>query len=137
MEREVFNGSTIDECIEKACNKYNVLKEDIKYEVIEVKNGIFKKKASIAVEIVDKSENKESENKKDGTIQILDGKIVVKDPVEGGKSATIVVPKNIGVKVNDKDVKDSSEVCSSSNIEVVFSGNRKTGKKNKYKHFTR
>ncbi|KHD38368.1 hypothetical protein NL50_02350 [Clostridium acetobutylicum] len=120
MEREVFNGSTIDECIEKACNKYNVLKEDIKYEVIEVKNGIFKKKASIAVEIVDKSENKESEDKKDGTIQILDGKIVVKDPAEGGKSATIVVPKNIGVKVNDKDVKDSSEVCSSSNIEVVF-----------------
>lgn len=118
MDKEIISGTTVEECLEKACSKYNLSKNNIKYEVIEVKNGLFKKRASIEVEIVDNSN--EENNKKDGNVEILNGKINVKDPEEGGECAKIVVPSNIGVQINGKEVKGTGEIYNSSDIEIYF-----------------
>lgn len=42
MKKEIFNGSTVDDCIMQACRKYNLTKDDIKYEVIEEKREYLK-----------------------------------------------------------------------------------------------
>ncbi|PJI09810.1 MULTISPECIES: flagellar assembly protein A [Clostridium] len=122
MKNEIFNGSTVDDCIVQACKKYNLTKADIKYEVIEEKRGIFKKKASIKVQIIDKNnKNKELQHENsNGTIQVLNSKIIVKDPKEGGNNAVIVVPKNINVKIDGKEVTGENEVSSSNIIEIYF-----------------
>lgn len=133
MKKEIFNGSTVDDCIMQACRKYNLTKDDIKYEVIEEKKGIFKRRASIEVQVI----NKDNENKglqhenhdSNGTVQILNSKIIVKNSEKNGNNAVIVVPKNIDAKIDGKEVTGENEVSSSNIIEIYFHENEKPERK--------
>lgn len=116
MKREIFNGSTVEECINKACEELNIQKSDIKYQILMEKNGIFVKKAQIAVEF-------EDENYKDsidGTVQIVAGKFVVTDPKGNGKFAKIIIPENIFVIIDGVQAFGKKEINSSMTIKFKF-----------------
>ncbi|WP_242851263.1 Jag N-terminal domain-containing protein [Clostridium sp. DMHC 10] len=116
MKREIFHGSTVEECINKACSELNIRKSDIKYEILEEKNSFFKKKARIAVEFEDKS----NEKSVDGTVCVIDGKIIVTDPKEKGSFAKIIIPQNIFVTIDGVQAFGKKEINSSMNIKVKF-----------------
>ncbi|MFL0251810.1 flagellar assembly protein A [Clostridium neuense] len=116
MNREIFNGSTVEECINKACNELNISKSDIKYEILEERNGIFKKKAQIAVEV----EEEKDEKSVDGTACIINGKLIVTNPKENGDFAKIVIPQNIFVIIDGVQVFGKKEVNNSMNIKFKF-----------------
>lgn len=116
MEREIFNGSTVEECINKACEKLNIERNNIKYEVLMEKSGIFIKKAQIAVEVEDKN----YKDGVDGTACVANGKIIVTDPKGNGSLAKIVIPENIFVIINGAQVFGKKEINSSMNIKIKF-----------------
>ena len=55
-----------------------------------------------------------------GTIEIQNGKIIIKNPKEGGKPAVISTMNNITVIVNGEKVNIRTPVYEESNIEIVF-----------------
>ena len=44
-----FTAKTLDEAINLAASSLNIAKEDLKYEVVEEKRGLFKKTATISI----------------------------------------------------------------------------------------
>lgn len=54
-----------------------------------------------------------------GTIQILRGKPIIKDPKEGGKGAIIYAHPNVILKVNGKEVKESIIVSQDDKVEII------------------
>jgi hypothetical protein len=54
-----------------------------------------------------------------GTIQILRGKPVIKNPKEGGKGAIIYAHPNVILKVNEKEIKESIIVSQDDKVELI------------------
>jgi uncharacterized protein (DUF342 family) len=134
--KKLYEESSLEKCIEKACNEFGVCKEQVKYKVLEEKKHFFRKKVIAEIEILsDKKDEKnddvqEHENEleneleideKDGTVKIVDGKIIVKNPKEEGSPATIVVGMDTKVLIDGNEVKGKKEVFTENNIEVLFS----------------
>lgn len=126
MESEIFTGSTVEECIEKACSKLHTSKDKLRYEVLKEKHGLFKKTAEISVKL-ENTEEKDLGKADDklkqvlnGTVCIKDGKIIVKDSKESGKPAKVSIPSNIDVVIDGKHVSGTQEVYASNIIEVYF-----------------
>lgn len=107
MEKE-YSGSSLKECIKKACLDLNVSEDELKYKVIENKRVLFIKKVSILVQIdktqYNKTEDKELEKsyqtKEDGTVKIEDGKVIVKNPGHGGNPAVLIPSNNVTLIVD-------------------------------------
>jgi len=116
MKREIFSGSTVEECINMACEKLNITRDDIKYEVLMEKSGIFIKKAQIAVEVEDKI----YKDSVDGTVCVVNGKLIVTDPKGNGNFAKILIPENIFVVVDGVQAFGKKEINSSMNIKIQF-----------------
>ena len=45
--KNIFKDSSLEKCIGEACKVYQIEEKDLKYEILEEKNGIFKKKVVI------------------------------------------------------------------------------------------
>lgn len=118
MSNQVFTGKTLEECLELASSQLNVSKENIKYKIIEEKKGFFKKRISISVQF-----EKEVKENKNGSIRVEKGKIIVKNPKEGGRPADISSHNEIRIIVDNTEVKDKKEVYEDSSIEVFFHEN--------------
>lgn len=133
--KKVYSESTVEKCLQAASEELNISVDDLKYTVLEEKKSFFKKKATIEVEIFDeniveeedgKSENIKNEqqhlqlNENDGTIEVMDGNIVISNPEEGGKPATILVGNDVKVIVDGLEVKGKKEIFKENNVEVVF-----------------
>lgn len=133
--KKVYSESTVEKCLQAASEELNISVDDLKYTVLEEKKSFFKKKATIEVEIFDeniveeedgKSENIKNEqqhlqlNENDGTIEVMDGNIVISNPEEGGKPATILVGNDVKVIVDGLEVKGKKEIFKQNNVEVVF-----------------
>lgn len=116
MKREIFNGSTVEECVNKACKELNIKQGDIKYQVLMEKSGIFIKKAQIEVEV----EEENHKNGIDGTVCVADGKFIITDPKGNGSFAKIIIPENIFVIIDGAQVFGKKEVNSSMNIKYQF-----------------
>lgn len=114
MKKEIFNGSTVEECINKACHELSIKRSDIKYEVLIEKKGVFIKKAQIAVEI------QNNKGDIDGTASVVDGKLIVTDPKENGNFAKIVIPENIFVVIDGVEVFGRKEINKSMDIKFKF-----------------
>ncbi|MBZ9636045.1 flagellar assembly protein A [Clostridium sp. FP1] len=133
---EKFRGSNVQECLSLASSSLGVPVEKLKYSILEEKNGFFKKHAIISIDSIEglNDENIKDEDfsekevlKKDtqkpeinGTIEIQGGRIIVKDPCEGGKPAVICFGNNITVIINGEKINKPALVTSESKIEFVF-----------------
>lgn len=122
----IFSGTSLDECLEKASQELNIPKENLKYEVLEERKVLFKKFVKISVEV---NADIESDNEKaippliapnDGTVKVFDGVITIKDPKEGGRPATLAATKNVKLLINGAEVKTKTEVYENSSIEVIL-----------------
>lgn len=121
MNKKIFTAKTLDECLDMAASQLKIKKEELKYEIIECKKGFFNKKISISVE-TEKSVKEMKENK-NGTIKVDGGKIIVKNPKEGGVPAFIKPSKLVGILVNNNEIKSRIEVFEDTTIEVIFQKN--------------
>ena len=63
----------------------------------------------------------ENYNELDGTIEIKQGKFIIKDPCEGGKPAVISEGEKVTLTVNGEKVSPNKAVYLQDNIEVYFS----------------
>lgn len=127
--KKVYSQSTIEKCLEAASQDLSIPVKQLKYEILEEKRFLFKKKVTIEVDIPEEDiefENMEYKqddpqvNEKDGSIKIVDGQIIVKNPKEGGNPAVIIVGNELKVIVDGNEVKGKEEVFEESKIEVKF-----------------
>lgn len=129
--KKLYEESSLEKCIEKACDEFGVSKEQVKYKVLEEKKHFFIKKVIVEIEILNNKKDEKGENaqehekgleigENDGTIKILDGKIIVKNPKEEGSPAVLVVGSDIKVLIDDSEVKGKKEVFKENNIEIFF-----------------
>ncbi|MDP4145969.1 MAG: FapA family protein [Bacillota bacterium] len=116
MDKLIYKGSTIEECIEKASKDLNISADELEYDIIEEKKSIFRKNVEISV----KQEKKVEKSEKDGSVQIKDGQIIVKDPVDGGKPSSINSLRGVKLLVDGKEVNSRIDVYSSSQIQVIL-----------------
>lgn len=133
--KKIYCESTVEKCLQAASEELNISVDNLKYTVLEEKKSFFKKKATIEVELFDenigqeedeKTENTKNEqqylqlNKSDGSIEVIDGNIIVSNPEEGGRPATILVGNDVKVIIDGLEVKGKKEIFKENNIEVLF-----------------
>ncbi|WP_243108585.1 DUF342 domain-containing protein [Clostridium rectalis] len=148
--KAIFKGTSIDKCIDDACELFNIEKHDLKYNILEEKKILFKKKFVLEVTIPDnEKENKKNEvtseckkideevkneeedtvkyieesvklNEKQGTVKVKDGKIIVKNPQEDGDFAKIIVDKSIMLTLNGENVNGQVQVTENDKLKVDF-----------------
>ncbi|ADK14006.1 DUF342 domain-containing protein [Clostridium ljungdahlii] len=127
--KELFHGTSLEECLESASCKLNMPKDKLQYKIVKKSKLLFRKKVIIEVSFGEEDQSNvnsvtEKEivktNEKDGTIKLENGKIIVKDPIEDGKPAVIHRGHNISIFVDGAEVKDKCEVFSKNKIEIVF-----------------
>ncbi|MBU3190726.1 FapA family protein [Clostridium bowmanii] len=143
---EKFKGVNVDECLQSASFSLGVPIEKFKYSILEEKNGFFKKHAVISVDTIE-GDLEEDNNKQDGlaqdyakvnelkedvlkkdtqreeingTIEIQKGRIIIKNPKEGGKPAVISTNSDITVIIDGENVRGGAALYEESNIETVF-----------------
>ncbi|KGN03446.1 hypothetical protein Z969_00295 [Clostridium novyi A str. 4570] len=132
--QNIFTARTLEECLQLASQKLNLEKQEIDYEILEERQGLFIKKVTISVKPLknnkkNNEENIEIENKQenseniDGTVMIKKGKIVVKNPIKKGKAASIIPNNNVTVLVDGVEVINKKEVYEDNVIEVLFEEN--------------
>lgn len=118
--KKIFRGNSLNDCLEKAFNELNIEKDKLNYKVLENKNYFIRRKVVIEVEVENKNDD---EKPKNGTLKIIDGKIIVEDPEEGGLPATIIKCKDITLIVNGNEIEREVEVFKNSKIEISFPEN--------------
>lgn len=135
-----FEGVTVQECLKSASISLGMPLEKIKYSIIEEKKGLFKKHAIISIDNVDSIGNVDSiegligeviyntealgvlthEKEIHGTIEIQQGKIIIKNPKESGKPAMISPSNNITVTVNGEKINSRTTLYEDSNVMVTI-----------------
>lgn len=143
-----FQGANVQECLSLASFSLGVPIEKLKYSILEEKTGFFKKHAVISIDAIEGSKGEENNEENplekntyegvaikeepleeiNGTIEIKQGKIIIKNPKEGGKPAIISTSVCITAIVNGEKVGNSTPVYEDSNIEIVF--NEEEAKRN-------
>jgi uncharacterized protein len=119
MEERIFKGSTVEECLELASEELSISRENITYTVVEEKKSFFKRNASIIVRI-------EAEKKTEvgnGTVRIENGSVIVTNPKEGGRPATLVPTNNVKLLIDGEEVRSRHEIFEESVIEFHFHEN--------------
>ena len=118
-EIKKFQGVNVQECLQSASISLGVPVEELKYSILEEKRGLFRKHAVISID------NIEGLNYEDmfGTVEIKDGRIIIKNPKEGGKPALISAVNNIEVTVNGEEVNLPTVVYEESIIGIVLKEN--------------
>jgi uncharacterized protein (DUF342 family) len=126
-----FEGSNVQECLHNASVSLGVPAEKLAYSILEEKKGLFRKHAVISIDAIKglNSQDTHVENSigknailedVNGTVEIKDGRIIIKNPKEGGRPAIISTMNNITVTVNGEKVSLRTMVYEESKIEVVF-----------------
>ncbi len=126
-----FEGVNVQECLQNASVSLGVPVERIKYSILEEKRGLFKKHAVISIDAIEGLKDQDTCKEKvlekhtplediNGTIGIEDGKILIKNPKQGGKPAVISTKNNVTVTVDGEKVNTRTNVYEESNIEVIF-----------------
>ncbi|MCB2340729.1 flagellar assembly protein A [Clostridium estertheticum] len=135
-ELQKFQGASVKECLKNASLSLGVSKELIRYSILEEKRGLFKKHVIISIDSIDGPQDEgslkldfaqkddiktDAHNEKDGTIEIKNGIIIVKNPCDGGKPAVISnTNANITLTVNGEKVTHRANVKKEDVIEVFL-----------------
>lgn len=127
MVDKIYKGSSLEECIERASNDLGLETNQINYEILEEKKGIFKRSVTISVKTEEKGEEDSVKEEKvhinneiNGTAKIENGKIIVKDPSKEGKPAILIPSHKTKLIVDGVDIKSKAEVTSSNVIQIIF-----------------
>ncbi|MEY7998829.1 DUF342 domain-containing protein [Clostridium sp. Mt-5] len=130
--KKIFQGISLEDCLKSASYELHKPKDKLKYKILKQKKSFFKKKTIIEVfwddgeknlaPAVDKDNNLKI-NENNGTAKVLNGKIIVKDPVVEGKPAVIYKSNNISIFVDGVEVENKCEVFDRSDIKVIFTEN--------------
>jgi uncharacterized protein (DUF342 family) len=115
MESLRFEGNTLEQCIKNASDTLHIPAENINYTVLEEKKGLFRKKTVILVQL-----DVVCDDKNGGSAAVVDGKLIVKNPKEGGKPATVIPGHNIKLIIDGEEIRSQHEILEESNIEIVF-----------------
>lgn len=143
--KKLYTESSLEKCIKDASEELGISMENLKYEIVEEKKSFFRKRITIlvqtednieeqeekkedvledidkALEISEENENSISTNENDGTVSIINGKIEVTNPRDGGEPAYIMVKdSNINVIVDGETVKGKKAVFQESNIQIIL-----------------
>lgn len=122
-----FQGVNLSECLQSASISLGIPIEELKYSVLEEKKGFFKKHAVISIDAIDAIEAIEGLKQEEihseeinGTIEILLGEIIIKNPKQGGKPALISTENSLAITVDGEKVNLRTPVYEQSNLEVLF-----------------
>jgi uncharacterized protein (DUF342 family) len=115
MGVRTYKGSSLEECLNTACSDMYISLENIKYKVIEEKKSIFKKVITISVE-----EPINPAEDINGKVSVQDGKVLVKNPLEGGKPASIRAGQGVYLVVNGEAVENTIQVYEKDEISYLF-----------------
>ncbi len=129
-----FQGSNVQQCLSLASFSLGVAVENLKYTILEEKNGFFKKHVKISIDEIEilnddvhgnslMGEGPQkviSEDGTNGTIEVRQGNIIIKNPKQGGKPATISNNRDITVIINGENARARTPVFEDSNVEIVF-----------------
>lgn len=127
--KELFHGVSLEECLESASHKLNIPKDKLRYSIVKKNKVFFRKRITIEVSFGGKDQNNINSvmenntvktDERDGTVKLENGKIIVRDPMEGGKPAVIYKGDNTSIFVDGVEVKNQCDVFSKSKIEIVF-----------------
>lgn len=123
MMEKTYSSSTLEKCLLQASKELNTPINDLNYDIIEEKRGLFKKR--VVINVLLKSENDKIDKidiieKKDGVIGIKNGEVYVLNPENGGQPAKINPCKNLIIKVNGEEIEEEKEVFSETNIEFTI-----------------
>lgn len=116
MESYIYEASTIEECIQLACEDLNLSSQEINYEIID-KKSFFKKKSRIKVFLAEKKDIEVNNFPKNGIVLVKDGMIKVTNPQDGGKKAQLIPGKNIQLYVDGEEMVSPVYVDESNKIE--------------------
>ena len=116
MAKRTFKGSSLEECLNNASSEMNISLDNLKYKIIEEKKGIFKKAITISVE-------EELSEDCNGKISVQEGKIIIKDPAEGGKPATIRAGQGVYLVLNGTPLEGTTQVFEKDEISYIFEEN--------------
>lgn len=135
-----FEGANVEECLKSASVSLDVPIEKIKFLILEQKKSLFKKHAVISIDGIeglngkftlkenilkmDKLERvdlkEDNYNELNGTIEIKQGKFIIRNPKGGGKPAVISNMNNVTLTVNGEKVTKCTKVHEESTIEVII-----------------
>ena len=125
VEYPKFQGVNVQKCLQSASVSLGVPAERLKYTILEEERGIFKKYAIISIDEVEGLNDKNILEKNtdyeiNGTIEIVNGSIIIKNPKGDGKPALISAENNITLTVNGEKIISRTIVYEESTIEVIF-----------------
>lgn len=128
--KKVFQDTSLENCLQLARYELNIPEDKLEYKVLENKRSFFRRKVVIEViygeekvEEISKEEEEDKLNEDQGTVKVIEGKIIVKDPIDGEKPAVIVKGEHMSIFVDGVEIKEECEVLNSSNIEVILEEN--------------
>lgn len=121
---KVFKGVNVIECLQNASASLGIPVEKLKYSILEEKKGFFKKHAMISIDAAeDLIKEKIHSSEINGTIEIVCGEIIIKNPKQGGKPALISIANNLSITVDGEKVNLRKPVYAQSNLEVLLEEN--------------
>lgn len=127
--KKVFQDTSLENCLQLARYELNIPEDRLDYKVLENKRGFFRKKVVIEVTYGGEKEEEVSKeegdklNKNQGTVKVIEGRIIVKDPIDGEKPAVIVKGNHMSIFVDGVEVKRECQVLKKNKIEVVLEEN--------------
>lgn len=150
--KKTYSYATVDKCIVEACRDLRLSPEEINYEIVENKQGIFIKKATIIVEIdeetkkpekdktyetkvastvnnIDDTDNVEEDHEEEkidenkGTVSVVNGKLIVKNPRDNGNPAQVYGNKNVKLLLDGQQINGKTAIFQSNHLEVIFEEN--------------
>ncbi|MHC6179268.1 DUF342 domain-containing protein [Clostridium sp. JNZ X4-2] len=130
--KKIFQGISLEDCLKSASYELNKPEDKLKYRILKKQKSFFKKKTVIEVfwedggknpaPVPDKDNNLKI-NENNGTVKVLKGSIIVKDPAAGGKPAVIYKSNNMSIFIDGVEVQNKCEVFAGSDIRTVFAEN--------------
>lgn len=124
--KKVFQDTSLENCLQLARYELNIPEDKLNYKVLQNKRGFFKKKVVIEVTYGEEKGEESSEdkvNKGQGTVKVVEGRIVVKDPIEGEEPAIIVKGDHMSIFVDGVEIRGEYKVFEKNNIEVILEEN--------------
>ncbi len=126
MGAKIYKSSSLEKCIELASLELEIPLNEVQYSIIEDKKSLFKRVVSISVDFDENSETTNGDEvleEGQGSIQVENGKIIIKDPIEGGEPAIIIPNKSIRIMVDGLEITAKKQVFQHNIIELIFDEN--------------
>ena len=122
MGEIIYKDSSLEKCLETASLELQIPLNKLQYKIIEDKKGIFKRIVTISVN-VENNVGDSFPTEGQGTIKVVNGKIIIKDPIDEQEPALIVPSKNAKVFIDGVEVTTKKPVYEHSIIEIIFDEN--------------